>query len=167
MSISLCFLDHLNDFTDKCFVKANSSDAKKQKTSTSVAPASSTSSTSKGLFTKSSRAIIWGLQTRAVQGMMDFDYVCGRSEPSVAAMVYPMAPGDSKQNFYWGHKEVLIPVYKSMADAMAAFPEVDVMVSFASLSRGQVLVLSGSWRQEVRIYSQQDKSNLPSVRLPR
>merc|ERR1719385_344953 len=112
---------------------ANSSDAKKQKTSTAVAPASSTSSTSKGLFTKSSRAIIWGLQTRAVQGMMDFDYVCGRSEPSVAAMVYPMAPGDSKQNFYWGHKEVLIPVYKSMADAMAAFPEVDVMVSFASL----------------------------------
>merc|ERR1712013_220222 len=79
------------------------------------------------------RAIIWGLQTRAVQGMMDFDYVCGRSEPSVAAMVYPMAPGDSKQNFYWGHKEVLVPVFKSMADAMAAFPEVDVMVSFASL----------------------------------
>jgi ATP citrate (pro-S)-lyase len=85
------------------------------------------------LFNKSSRAIIWGLQTRAVQGMMDFDYVCGRSEPSVAAMVYPMAPGDSKQNFYWGHKEVLVPVYKSMAHAMAAFPEVDVMVSFASL----------------------------------
>jgi len=112
---------------------ANSSDAKKQKTSTSVAPTLSSSSTSKALFTKSSRAIIWGLQTRAVQGMMDFDYVCGRSEPSVAAMVYPMAPGDSKQNFYWGHKEVLIPVYKSMADAMAAFPEVDVMVSFASL----------------------------------
>ena len=40
-------------------------------------------------------------------------------------------------------------------------------VSLASLSGGQVLVLSGSWRQEVRIYSQQDKTNLPSVRLPR
>merc|ERR1712223_172560 len=112
---------------------ANSSEDKR-KPSTSVAPAMpSASSSSKGVFTKSSRAIIWGLQTRAVQGMMDFDYVCGRSEPSVAAMVYPMSPGDSKQNFYWGHKEVLVPVFKSMADAMAAFPEVDVMVSFASL----------------------------------
>merc|ERR1719195_2083897 len=112
---------------------ANSSEDKR-KPSTSVAPAMpSASSSSKGLFTKSSRAIIWGLQTRAVQGMMDFDYVCGRSEPSVAAMVYPMAPGDSKQNFYWGHKEVLVPVFKSMADAMAAFPEADVMISFASL----------------------------------
>merc|ERR1712106_274836 len=85
------------------------------------------------LFTKSSRAIIWGLQTRAVQGMMDFDYVCGREQPSVACMVYPMSPGDSKQNFYWGHKEVLVPIYKSMADAMAAFPEVDILISFASL----------------------------------
>merc|ERR1719427_1815084 len=92
--------------------------------SKAVAPSATASPASQGLFTKS---------TRAVKGMLDFDYVCGRSEPSVAAMVYPMAPGDSKQNFYWGHKEVLIPVYKSMADAMAAFPEVDVMVSFASL----------------------------------
>lgn len=85
------------------------------------------------LFSKTTRAIIWGLQSRAVQGMMDFDYVCGREQPSVAAMVYPMAPGDSKQNFYWGHKEILVPVYKNMGDAMAAFPEVDVMISFASL----------------------------------
>lgn len=29
------------------------------------------------------------MQTRAVQGMLDFDYVCSRDEPSVAAMVYP------------------------------------------------------------------------------
>ncbi len=61
------------------------------------------------LFTNKTRAIIWGLQTRAVQGMMDFDYVCKREQPSVACMVYPMVGGDSKQNFYWGHKEVLVP----------------------------------------------------------
>ena len=89
--------------------------------------------TSHSLFSKNTRAIVWGLQSRAVQGMMDFDYVCGRDQPSVACMVYPMSPGDSKQNFYWGHKEVLVPVYKNMADAMAAFPEADVMISFASL----------------------------------
>ena len=49
-----------------------------------------------------------------VQGMMDFDYVCQREQPSVACMVYPMVGGDSKQNFYWGHKEILVPVYKKM-----------------------------------------------------
>lgn len=40
--------------------------------------------------------------------MLDFDFVCSRSEPSVVAMVYPFT-GDHKQKFYWGHKEILIP----------------------------------------------------------
>lgn len=31
-------------------------------------------------------------------------------------MVYPFT-GDHKQKFYWGHKEILVPVYKSMEDA--------------------------------------------------
>jgi len=84
------------------------------------------------LFTRRSKAIIWGMQTRAVQGMMDFDYSCSRSEPSVVAMVYPMV-GDHKQKFYWGHKEVLINVYKKMDDAMQKHPEADVVISFASL----------------------------------
>ena len=40
---------------------------------------------------------------------------------------------DSKQNFYWGHKEILVPIYKNMADAMAKHPDTDVLVNFASL----------------------------------
>ena len=61
----------------------------------------------KQLFTNKTRAIIWGMQTRAVQSMLDFDFVCRRTEPSVAAVVYPFV-GDHKQKFYWGHKEVSI-----------------------------------------------------------
>lgn len=41
--------------------------------------------------------------------------------------------GDHKQKFYWGHKEILLPVYKNMGDAMKKHPEVDVLISFASL----------------------------------
>lgn len=41
--------------------------------------------------------------------------------------------GDHKQKFYWGHKEILIPVYKNMADALKKHPEVDVLINFASL----------------------------------
>ncbi|XP_047486434.1 ATP-citrate synthase-like [Penaeus chinensis] len=84
------------------------------------------------LFHKDTKAIIWGMQTRAVQGMLDFDFVCSRSEPSVSAMVYPFT-GDHKQKFYWGHKEILIPVYKNMADAMKKHPDADVLINFASL----------------------------------
>lgn len=84
------------------------------------------------LFSNRTKSIIWGMQTRAVQSMLDFDFVCRRSEPSVAAIVYPFT-GDHKQKFYWGHKEVLIPVYKQMKDAMAKHMDADVMVTFASL----------------------------------
>uniref|UniRef100_A0A4W4FZ59 ATP-citrate synthase n=1 Tax=Electrophorus electricus TaxID=8005 RepID=A0A4W4FZ59_ELEEL len=84
------------------------------------------------LFNRHTKAIVWGMQTRAVQGMLDFDYVCSRNEPSVTAMVYPFT-GDHKQKFYWGHKEILLPVYKNMSDAMKKHPEVDVLISFASL----------------------------------
>lgn len=62
----------------------------------------------KPLFSSKTKAIVWGMQTRAVQSMLDFDFVCQRTEPSVAAMVYPFT-GDHKLKFYWGHKEVLIP----------------------------------------------------------
>uniref|UniRef100_A0A3Q3IWQ5 ATP-citrate synthase n=1 Tax=Monopterus albus TaxID=43700 RepID=A0A3Q3IWQ5_MONAL len=84
------------------------------------------------LFSKNTKSLVWGMQTRAVQGMLDFDYVCSRDEPSVAALVYPFT-GDHKQKFYWGHKEILIPVYKNMSDAMKKYPDVDVLINFASL----------------------------------
>lgn len=62
-------------------------------------------SSDRQLFSNKTRSIIWGMQTRAVQSMLDFDFVCRRFEPSVAAIVYPFT-GDHKQKFYWGHKEV-------------------------------------------------------------
>ncbi|XP_078572223.1 ATP-citrate synthase-like isoform X2 [Branchiostoma floridae x Branchiostoma japonicum] len=86
----------------------------------------------KPLFTENSKAIIWGMQNRAVQGMLDFDFCCSRKTPSVVAMTYPFS-GDHKQKFYWGHKEILIPVYKNMDDAMTKHTDADVLISFASL----------------------------------
>uniref|UniRef100_A0A665TQ72 ATP-citrate synthase n=1 Tax=Echeneis naucrates TaxID=173247 RepID=A0A665TQ72_ECHNA len=108
-----------------------SNDATPAKKSKAGLPQDSTSKATT-LFRKHTKAIVWGMQTRAVQGMLDFDYVCSRDEPSVAAMVYPFT-GDHKQKFYWGHKEILLPVYKNMADAMKKHSEVDVLISFASL----------------------------------
>ncbi|KAF3699917.1 ATP-citrate synthase [Channa argus] len=105
--------------------RVDGSPAKRTKTETPIAKAST-------LFSKHTKSIVWGMQTRAVQGMLDFDYVCSRVEPSVAAMVYPFT-GDHKQKFYWGHKEILLPVYKNMSDAMKKHPDVDVLISFASL----------------------------------
>ena len=86
----------------------------------------------KPLFTPKTRAIVWGMQTRAVQGMLDFDYICSRKQGSVCALVYPFT-GDHKQKFYWGQKEIMIPVYKDMSNAMNKHPDADVLINFASL----------------------------------
>ncbi|KAF7794003.1 hypothetical protein EIP86_005130 [Pleurotus ostreatoroseus] len=82
-------------------------------------------------FDDTTRSFVYGLQPRAIQGMLDFDYSCGREAPSVAAMIYPFG-GHHIQKFYWGTKETLLPVYTSVADAAQKHPDVDVVVNFAS-----------------------------------
>jgi len=82
-------------------------------------------------FDKKTRSFVYGLQPRAIQGMLDFDYSCGRETPSVAAMIYPFG-GHHIQKFYWGTKETLLPVYTSLKEAVTKHPEVDVVVNFAS-----------------------------------
>ena len=82
-------------------------------------------------FDSTTRSFVYGLQPRAIQGMLDFDYSCGRETPSVAAMIYPFG-GHHIQKFYWGTKETLLPVYTSVDDAIKKHPEVDVVVNFAS-----------------------------------
>ncbi|KAJ6544147.1 citrate synthase-like protein [Mycena capillaripes] len=82
-------------------------------------------------FDGNTRSFVYGLQPRAIQGMLDFDYSCGRKTPSVAAMIYPFG-GHHIQKFYWGTKETLLPVYTSVDEAVAKHPDVDVVVNFAS-----------------------------------
>ncbi|KAF7331562.1 ATP citrate lyase isoform 2 [Mycena kentingensis (nom. inval.)] len=82
-------------------------------------------------FDDTTRSFVFGLQPRAIQGMLDFDYSCGRKSPSVAAMIYPFG-GHHIQKFYWGTKETLLPVYTSIDEAVAKHPDVDVVVNFAS-----------------------------------
>ena len=63
--------------------------------------------------------------------MLDFDYVSGRVTPSVAAIINPTGT-DSFQKFFFGKREILIPIYKSIEKAAEMHPNVDVMINFAS-----------------------------------
>lgn len=82
-------------------------------------------------FDAATRSFVYGLQPRAIQGMLDFDFSCKRDAPSVAAMIYPFG-GHHIQKFYWGTKETLLPVYTSVDEAVKKHPDVDVVVNFAS-----------------------------------
>ncbi|XP_044740711.1 ATP-citrate synthase-like isoform X2 [Chrysoperla carnea] len=84
------------------------------------------------LFSNTTKSIVLGIQARAVQSMIDFDYICRRDSPSVVAMSSPLT-NDHKQKFYWGHKEILIPVYRKFEEAVSKHNDADVLVNFSSL----------------------------------
>ena len=82
------------------------------------------------LFDRDTTAIVFGYQQRAIQRMLDFDYICRREKPSVAAIVNPTREGFHK--CFWGTKEILIPMYRTLEEATRNHPDADVMVNFAS-----------------------------------
>eukprot|EP00928_Gymnodinium_smaydae_P012179 TRINITY_DN1442_c0_g1_i1.p1 TRINITY_DN1442_c0_g1~~TRINITY_DN1442_c0_g1_i1.p1 ORF type:complete len:1092 (+),score=205.23 TRINITY_DN1442_c0_g1_i1:71-3346(+) len=81
--------------------------------------------------TVNTTAIVYGMQNRAVQGMLDFDFMCKRQKPSVSAMVFPFG-GNHYVKFYWGTEEILMPVYTTTKEAIKKHPDVSVFVNFAS-----------------------------------
>ena len=82
------------------------------------------------LFDRNTKAIFWNLNRNAIQRMLDYDYVVGRS-PSIVAIV---APTQSRkfEKFFFGTSEIIIPIYRSTVEAAEAHPEADVLVNFAS-----------------------------------
>ena len=83
------------------------------------------------LFHNKTRCFVYGLQPRAVQGMLDFDFICKRTTPSVAGIIYTFG-GQFVSKMYWGTSETLLPVYQSVDKAMAKHSDVDTVVNFAS-----------------------------------
>jgi len=82
------------------------------------------------LFDRDTKAIFWNLNRNAIQRMLDYDYLVGRS-PSIVAIV---APTQSRKfdKFFFGTEEIMIPIYRSTTEAAEAHPEADVLVNFAS-----------------------------------
>ncbi|MCJ1339439.1 citrate synthase [Bachmanniomyces sp. S44760] len=83
------------------------------------------------LFHNKTRCFVYGLQPRAVQGMLDFDFICKRSTPSVAGIIYTFG-GQFVSKMYWGTSETLLPVYQDVDKAMEKHDDVDTIVNFAS-----------------------------------
>ncbi len=83
------------------------------------------------LFTKDTQAIFWNNNKTAIQRMLDYDYTIGRDKPSVAAIVAPTS-NNKFEKFFYGPDEIMVPLYKSTADAKAAQPQADVLLNFAS-----------------------------------
>jgi len=83
------------------------------------------------LYTRDTQAIFWNNNKTAIQRMLDYDYTIKRDTPSVAAIVAPTS-GNKFEKFFWGPDEIMIPLYKSTADAKKDHANADVLLNFAS-----------------------------------
>jgi ATP-citrate lyase alpha-subunit len=85
------------------------------------------------LFNRNTQAIIYGLQRNPIQRMLDFDFVSKREKQSVAAIIRPTQNAAiSYHKVFYGNKEIVIPIYKTLDLAMRKHPNADVMINFAS-----------------------------------
>ncbi len=83
------------------------------------------------LFTKDTQAIFWNNNASAIQRMLDYDYVINREKPSVAAIVAPTS-NNLFEKFFYGPDEIMVPLYRTTAEAAKAHPNADVLLNFAS-----------------------------------
>eukprot|EP01112_Ceratiomyxa_fruticulosa_P012777 TRINITY_DN3561_c0_g1_i2.p1 TRINITY_DN3561_c0_g1~~TRINITY_DN3561_c0_g1_i2.p1 ORF type:complete len:732 (-),score=144.82 TRINITY_DN3561_c0_g1_i2:8-2203(-) len=82
------------------------------------------------LFTRQTQAIIYNFKENAVQGMLDFDTLCSRETPSVAALVAPGQEGFHK--VFFKTSELLLNVYPTVSAAVRSHPKASVFINFAS-----------------------------------
>jgi ATP citrate (pro-S)-lyase len=64
--------------------------------------------------------------------MLDFDFLCGRTTPSVAGIVSPGANAGGFQKLFFGREEVAIPQYGSTTEAVQSHPRADIFINFSS-----------------------------------
>lgn len=55
--------------------------------------------------------IMIGSHPKILQSMLDFDFLAGKTEPSIKAII---SSGKKWEKFFWGKKEILIPVYANV-----------------------------------------------------
>ncbi|MFX1507158.1 MAG: citrate/2-methylcitrate synthase [Promethearchaeota archaeon] len=85
------------------------------------------------LFNRNTKAIIYGFQRNAIQRMLDFDFVCKRDTPSVAAIIRPSQAGAiGYHKVFWGGTEIVIPIYRKLDLAVKRHPDADVLINFSS-----------------------------------
>jgi len=83
------------------------------------------------LFSNTTQCLFYNYKPKPAQRMLDFDFLCGRSTPSIACVVTPGSKGGF-QRLFFGSEEIAVPVRGSIEEAAKEFPQADVFVNFAS-----------------------------------
>jgi len=83
------------------------------------------------------KIIVIGSDIPIIQSILDFDYLCGKKSPSIVGII----SGNGKNiRFFWGKKEIIIPVYKSVQNIS---PSLQTSINlFLNISSGRRVLSS-------------------------
>lgn len=78
------------------------------------------------------KVIVLGMHANIIQSMLDYDFILGRKQPSVTAIV---AKGRSMERFFWGKSEVSIKVYPDLSLVSASLLQDCTMIANVQSAR--------------------------------
>lgn len=84
----------------------------------------------KELLSRNTKVIFFNEHPVPIQAMLDFDWLCSKDSPCISAIVNPGREGFHK--CFFGSKEITIPVFETISEAVAYAKEADVFINFAS-----------------------------------
>ncbi|XP_054820159.1 ATP-citrate synthase beta chain protein 1-like [Prosopis cineraria] len=103
------------------------------------------------LFSRSTQALLYNYKQLPIQSMLDFDFLCGRETPSVAAIINPGSEGFQK--LFFGQEEISIPVHASIEAACAAHPTANVFINFESFRSAASSSMAALKQPTIRVVS--------------
>ena len=85
----------------------------------------------RAFYSSNSKIALVNYNVSAIQRVLDYDYLCGKQEPSIACIIYPQKKGFNHTCF-WGKSQILIPIVENIKGACIAYSSIDTIVSFLS-----------------------------------
>ena len=80
-----------------------------------------------------SQFMIYSYNPKAIQRMLDYDYISNKKEPSIACIVDVRKSKDSFEKFFWGEETILLPLYSKVDETiLSKHKQINSVVSFAS-----------------------------------
>ncbi|XP_071821849.1 ATP-citrate synthase-like isoform X2 [Apostichopus japonicus] len=82
------------------------------------------------LFTRETMIVAVGMIPPAIQGILDYDFICQKKRHMIAAIVRPGCKHQEEQ-YSWGSGKVSIPVFHDVDRALDSHPEASVVANAA------------------------------------
>jgi ATP citrate (pro-S)-lyase len=82
-------------------------------------------------FNRDTKCVVYGFNKKAIERMLDFDYICNKTTPSVVAVCEPLSSKDRLEPIFFGNKSILLNIHRDI-EFIAKKYVFDTVINFSS-----------------------------------